>query len=150
MNVKPTCYWQQHAQVGWLGQGSCGCAPAEKWSRWAARLGLNPQPQPCCQTWGSASLGCGQNLHMLPAQPMPRAAGAEGCQVKTSFFLILHGHCAPPVVGFILGHEPVGLRLLQAMLCQAALYAPQLPLSPLSLQLWREGWTRSGRSQGFP
>ena len=81
-----------------------------------------------------ASLGCGRKLHRLPAQLVPRDAGADGCQVKISCFLILQGHCTPPVVGFILGHEPVGLGLLQAEICQAALSAPacRCPSSPHS------------------
>ena len=150
MNLKPTCYWRHSAQAGPLGQGSSGCAPAEQWTRQAARLGPNPLPRPCRQPRHSASLGCRRKLRRLPAQCMTSGTVAEGCKVKTSCFLIMHGHCTPPMVGFILGHEPVGLGLLQAAICQAALCAFHLPLSPLSPQPQRESWAPSGMGQGFP
>lgn len=104
MNLKPTCYWQQRAQAGQLGQGSSGCAPAEQWTGWAARLNQTHCHSHAAPAF-SASLGCGQKLCKLPVQPMSRGAWGRGMPSQT----LLLSHPAWPLCSSY-GGVPAGAR----------------------------------------
>lgn len=87
-------------------------------------------PWPGQQPQHSASLCCGQNLHRVPVQSVPRSTDAERHQDKSPCFVTLHSHYAPPMAGFILGHKLWGWAFAGSDLPRSPVCF--LPVTPFS------------------